>query len=200
MTGGRADLRPAIVICAYDLDEAGQNPVTWDAVEDLSGQAWSPAGARTVAVAAAAPEELALTLSSRLRDADCRAVLLVGRTRRSDRFRIQMRADNRALHGEERARPTGPATARVTAPVADMVRALTAAGLRADASSDGEEDVGSYLLYSILSALPDDQDAPAVGLLRAPIDVDDTALRRGVKAAADAIARTLSPLPRPRPT
>lgn len=187
------DRRPAIVICAYDVDEDG-----WSAEEDLSGTPWSPSGARTVAVPSQDPERLAAILSDHLRDADCRAVLLVGRTRRSESFRVQMRAENRALTGGVKLSHTGPAIARATAPVAEMIRALNDAGLAADASSEGEEDVGSYLLYRILTTLPDDADAPSVGLLRVPVDVEPAALQRGVKAAAGAMARHLSPLPRAR--
>lgn len=187
------DRRPAIVICAYDLDEAA-----WDPVEDLSGQPWNPNGARTVAIPADTPEQLVETLSLQLGNTDCRAILLVGRTHKSGSFRVQMRAENRALIGGEKLSHTGPAMARATAPVADMVRALTAAGLHADASSDGEEDVGNFLLYSILTRLPDDADVPAIGLLRAPLDVADEMVQKGVKAAAAAMARTLAPLPRAR--
>ena len=187
------DRRPAIVICAYDI-----NDVAWDAVEDLSGLPWNPSGARTIAIAADAPEQLAQTLSLCLREPDCRAILLVGRTHKSGSFRVQMRAENRALSSGEKLSQTGPAMARATAPVAEMVRALTAAGLHADASSEGEEDVGSFLLYSILTSLPDDADVPAIGLLRAPLDVADETVQKGVKAAAAAMASTLAPLPRAR--
>ena len=100
----QSDRRPAIVICAYDLDKAA-----WDPVEDLSGQPWNPSGARTIAVAADTPEQLVETLSLKLRDPDCRAVLLVGRTHRSGGFRVQMRAENRALIGGEKLSHTGPA-------------------------------------------------------------------------------------------
>ena len=126
-------------------------------------------------------------------------MLLIGRTHKSSGFRVQMRAENRALIGGEKLSHTGPAMARATAPVADMVRALTAAGLHAEASSEGEDDIGSFLLYSILTRLPDDADVPAVGLLRAPMDIADEAVQKGVKAVANAMARTLSPLPRRRP-
>jgi AcrR family transcriptional regulator len=187
----RTDRRPALVICAYDPDDTD-----WDPVEDLSGTPWSPDGARTVAVSAADPEALARILRTHLETRDCRALLLVGRTHRSDTFQIQMRADNRALHGGVKLTSTGPATARTTAPVAEMVRALNDAGLAAGASSDGEEDVGSFLLYSLLTGLPDNIDAPAVGLLRAPIHMSPTDLNKGVRITASAIARHLSPLPR----
>ncbi|RZJ41804.1 MAG: hypothetical protein EON86_08875 [Brevundimonas sp.] len=150
------DTRPGIVICAWDADESG-----WDPVEDLSGEPWSPNGARTVPVPSADPDALASTLSAHLSDNRCRALLLVG-------------------------------------PVADMVRALTEAGLIAGATSDAEEDAGSYLLYRVLSNLPDGLDTPAIGLLRAPENEPDAAVQRAVKAAAQAMARHLSPLPRSR--
>jgi len=188
------DRRPAIVICAWDADDTA-----WDPVEDLSGQPWNPSGARTVAIPAEDPEQLVATLSHSLRDPSCRAILLVGRTHKAGGFRVQMRAENRALSGGAKLTHTGPAMARATAPVADMVRALNAAGLSADASSEGEDDVGSFLLYSILTALPDDADVPAIGLLRAPVDVPAEAVQKGVKAAAAAMARSLAPLPRARP-
>ncbi|CAN5158220.1 hypothetical protein BH10PSE1_BH10PSE1_02980 [soil metagenome] len=187
----RTDRRPALIICAYDPEDTA-----WDPVEDLSGTPWSPNGARTVAVSAADPEGLAATLKIHLAERDCRGVLLVGRTHRSDAFQMQMRADNRALTGGAKLSSTGPATARTTAPVADIIRALTEAGLSAGASSDGEEDVGSFLLYSILTGLPADIDAPAVGLLRAPVHMSSAELNKGVRIAAGAIARHLTPLPR----
>lgn len=187
----RTDRRPALVICAYDPEDTD-----WDPVEDLSGTPWSPAGARTVSVAGAEPEALAVTLRDHLADPDCRGLLLIGRTHRSDAFQVQMRADNRALTGGAKLTSTGPATARVTAPVADIVRALHEAGITATASSDGEEDAGSYLLYSILSGLPDGIDAPAVGLLRAPVHMSAIELNKGVRIAAGAVARHLAPLSR----
>jgi len=186
------DFRPALVICAWDVEEGG-----WDPVEDLSGAPWNPIGARTLAVAAGEPEALGTILSAHLDDRSCRGLLLVGRTRRSDAFRIQIRAENRSLDGG-RLDVVGPGMARATAPVADIVRALNEAGLAADASSDSEEDVGSYLLYRVLSGLPDGPDTPAIGLLRAPEHETDAAFQRAVKAAAQAMARHLPPLPRSR--
>lgn len=187
------DLRPGIVICAYDADETA-----WDPIEDLSGQPWSPAGARTIAVAADAREPLAERLSDHLRDSACRGLLLVGRTRQGEEFRIQTRAENREPGGRDRIQMDAPGMARTTAPVAEMVRALNAAGLAVSASSQAEEDAGDYLLFRILNALPEGVDAPAVGLIRAPADLDDAAVTAGVKAAAGAIALHLSPLPRRR--
>src|SRR6476661_3203879 len=91
------DHRPAIVICAWDAGEAG-----WDPVEDLSGVPWSTPGARTVAVPGGEPDALADTLAAHLGDQRCRALLLVGRTRRSTDFRLQIRAENRSLDGAHR--------------------------------------------------------------------------------------------------
>ncbi|RYG19067.1 MAG: hypothetical protein EON96_03700 [Caulobacteraceae bacterium] len=185
------DRRPGIIICAYDGEDEG-----WDLVEDLSGEIWSPIGARSVPIAAADPDVLASTLAARLGSGECRAVLLVGRTHKGDGFRVQMRAENRTLDYKDRLSRTGPGIARTTAPVADMVRALNAAGLEADATSEVEEDVGSYLLYRVLSDLPDGPLTPSIGLLRAPSPANEAAVRKGIKAAASAMASHLTPLPR----
>lgn len=185
------DRRPGIIICAYDGQDAG-----WDLIEDLSGDIWSPIGARSVPIAAADPDELASTLAARLGSGECRAVLLVGRTHKGDGFRVQMRAENRTLDYKSRLSSTGPGIARTTAPVADMLRALNAAGLQADASSEAEEDVGSYLLYRVLSDLPDGPLTPSIGLLRAPAPANEAAIRKGIKAAATAMASHLTLLPR----
>lgn len=182
----RPDRRPGIAICAYDADDQG-----WDLVEDLSGQPWNPVGARTIAVSAGAPDLMASTLTSHLLNGDCRAVLLIGRNRKSDSFRVQMRAENRDLTHRHRQTLTGPGVARTTAPVADIVRALNAAGLSVDASSEAEDDVGSYLLYRVLSELPEGPNTPAIGLLRTPLPADEALIRKGVKAAANAIASHL---------
>lgn len=187
------DTRPAIVICAWDAGETG-----WDPVEDLSGQPWSPTGARTVPVASAAPETLVSTLSAHLDDRRCRALLLVGRTRSHDGFHLQMRAENRSPDGADRRDGVEPSVARATAPVAEMVRALKEAGIAARATSEAEDDAGNYLLYRVLANLPDGTDTPAIGLLRAPANEPDAAVQRAVKTAAEAMARHMAPLPRSR--
>ena len=183
------DRRPAIVVCVHDIADP-----LWPEGDD----AWSPPGARLRSVGPGDPAALAGLITGQLDDSDCRAVLLIGRTRKSDGFRIQMRAENRALTGGQKVSRTGPSLARATAPAADMVRALNEAGFVADATSDSEEDVGSYLLYRILTALPDNADAPSVGLLRVPAAMEGDQLRLGVQTAAAAMARHLPPLPRAR--
>ena len=165
-------------------------------VEDLSGEVWSPPGARTVPVDAGDPDRLVDIVGEHLRSGDCRAVLLVGRSPKADGFRLQMRAENRTLHGKERLSPTGPGIARTTAPVADIVRALAAAGIAAEASSKAEDDLGSYLLYRILVDLVDGPHTPAVGLLRVPNPADETTVKKGVKAAAAVMAGQMALLPR----
>ncbi len=183
----QADRRPAMLICVYE----DADPV-WPL--DAAGTAT----ARIRALGPNAPDALAGLITKELDDEACRAVLLVGRSRKSDRFRIQLRAENRALSGGRKLVVTGPAVARATAPASEMVRALSEAGFPADATSDSEDDAGSYLLYRVLTALPDNADAVSVGLLRTPAGLEPDAARRGVEAAAMAIARHLSPLPRTR--
>lgn len=192
-TGLRPDRRPAIAICAWDLSFTA-----WDPVEDLSGDPWHPVGARTLPVPGnPSAEALAADLSERLRSGECGALLLVGRTVHPGAFRLQTRAENRSLNGAERLDHTGPGIARATAPAAEIVRALSDAGLNALAASDAEEDAGSYILYRILNDLPDGPASPAIGLIRAPSDAPHAKVQLAVKTAASAIARHLAPLPRP---
>ncbi|WEK56677.1 MAG: hypothetical protein P0Y52_08940 [Candidatus Brevundimonas phytovorans] len=191
-TGLRPDRRPAIAICAWDLSFTA-----WDPVEDLSGDPWNPVGARTLPVAgAASAEALAVDLSARLRSGECGALLLVGRTVHPGAFRLQTRAENRRLEGGDRLDHTGPGVVRATAPAAEIVRDLTAAGLKAVAASDAEEDAGSFILYRILNDLPDGPASPAIGLIRAPSDAPLARVQLAVKTTASVIARHLSPLPR----
>ena len=96
------DRRPGIVICAYEADDAG-----WDPVEDLSGRFWDPPGARTVAVFADEPDALVSALAEHLRSGECQGVLLVGRSARAPGFRIQMRAENHAPGQKQRLGRTG---------------------------------------------------------------------------------------------
>ena len=187
------DQRPAIAICAYEIGETG-----WDPVEDLSGQPWNPTGARTLAIDAGEPEALAATLTEVLSLPACRGLLLVGRTRQDGGFKLQIRTENRSLDGTHRGDADGPGIARATAPTAEMMRELNEAGLTTGVSSEAEDDVGSFLLYRVLAALPEGADTPAIGLLRAPLGEANDRVQRAVKAAAQAMARHLAPLPRPR--
>ncbi|MFK0299002.1 hypothetical protein ACIQTU_07250 [Brevundimonas sp. NPDC090276] len=190
--GLRPDRRPAIAICAWD-----PGFTAWDPVEDLSGDPWSPVGARTLPVSGdVSAEALAARLSALIASGECGALLLVGRTAHPGTFRLQTRAENKSLTGAERLDHTGPGVVRATAPAAEIVRDLSAAGLTALAASDAEEDAGSYILYRILNDLPDGAASPAIGLIRAPSNVPDAKVQVAVKAAASVIARHLAPLPR----
>lgn len=188
------DRRPAIVVCICETDDPARSLV-YEALPALS----LAGGARTIPVGPDDPARLADLITATLNKAECRGVLLVGRTRRSDGFRVQMRAENRTLSGEAKWSSTGPAMARSTAPVAEIIRALTDAGQAAAATSDSEDDAGSYLLYRILTALPEDADAPAVALLRAPLAFGPDQVKKGVEIATGAMGRHLTPLPRERP-
>lgn len=191
-TGLRPDRRPAIAICAWD-----PNFNAWDPVEDLSGDPWNPVGARTLPVpGSSSTEALAAQLSAMIASGECGALLLVGRTAHPGAFRLQMRAENRCLDRSDRLDHTGPGVVRATAPTAEIVRDLAAAGLSALAASDAEEDAGSYILYRILNDLPDGAASPAIGLIRAPSDAPSAKVQAAVKTAASVIARHLAPLPR----
>lgn len=185
------DRRPVILVCTYD-DAASFWPLD-DAVATAAGARLTPLGPGD-------PDSLSEQIAVELHQAECRAVLLVGRTRRADGFRLQMRAENRALTGGGKVSSTGPGLARATAPVAEMVRALHEAGLPAEATSEGEEDSGTYLLYRVLTALPEDADVPSIGLLRASNSLNPEQVRLGLQIAAAAMAQNLSHLPRARST
>ncbi|MNE27450.1 hypothetical protein D3C80_1208610 [compost metagenome] len=141
-------------------------------------------------------EALAAQLSAMIASGECGALLLVGRTAHPGAFRLQMRAENRCLDRSDRLDHTGPGVVRATAPTAEIVRDLAAAGLSALAASDAEEDAGSYILYRILNDLPDGAASPAIGLIRAPSDAPSAKVQAAVKTAASVIARHLAPLPR----
>lgn len=122
-------------------------------------------------------------------------------------FVVRMRACNRrarglrGAEGERRIAPTGPASARATAPVAELARAICATGALALASSDAADDAANHLLYRLLAEAAPDVGAPAVGAVRAPTassGCDPGALERGLCAALFAFADTLHPCAPPQ--
>ena len=185
-----SDRRPVILICAWDSGDE-----VWDPVENLSGDEWTPPGARSLTLDAAEPDALLAIISDWLSKRGSRALLLVGRAPRGgDDFMVQLRAERLREDGEAGGF-TEPSVARVTAPAALMLRALHEEGLPASASSNSEDDAGSELLFRLLTALPDG-DAPAIGLLRVPEGASLDLSRKGVKAVAAAMASCLAPMPR----
>lgn len=178
---------PGIVICAWD--PADQR---WDPVEDLSGEPWSPPGARTIAVAAEAPAPLAERLSRHLEDSGVRALLLVGGGQ-GDGFELQLRAENRDPGGAQRGDRLGPGLARATAPAAEVIRGLADAGVMVRSTSEADPDAGSYLLYRVLAQLPDEGETPAVALLRAPPETPSPEVCKAVKTAAQVLTQHFSP-------
>jgi hypothetical protein len=178
-----ADPNAIVVVCTPETEAFGEGRT----------DAHSLSGVRLETVAWREPEALIRSLTERLKAPSPPGLLLVGRSR-SELFRVQMRVEGRNLG---RSNGFRPGVARSTAPVADMVRALTQAGLAAEASSDPEEDAGSTLLYRLLSDLPDG-DAPPIGLLRAPASASGETLQLAIRAAAATLARRLAPA-RPRP-
>ena len=185
------DTRPGLIVCAFDRPRPG-----WDLVEDLMGRLWSPPGARTVMIAADQPVPLARSLHSELATPGVRGLLLVGNAEVGDEALIPLRALNRSADGVDRASDDGPGVVRSTAPAAEMIRALAQIGMVARIEPDGATGAGGYLLYQILASVPDTELAPSVGMVLLPPNLEPEATREAVKAAASAMATSLSPLPR----
>jgi pyrrolidone-carboxylate peptidase len=182
--------------------QAPDNPAAL-IVERLSAQRWSPAGAALsgciVPVSwTAAPA--AVIEAARARRAH--AVLLLAAVAQGSDFRVEMRAQNRAsrrradadgrLWGEDRILPTGPGVVRATAPVAEMVQAIKAAGCPVRASSDSGDFIGNFTFYRLLAELCAEGADPAVGCLAIPARIDLDLAERAVKAAAEALGHSVS--------
>jgi pyrrolidone-carboxylate peptidase len=85
---------------------------------------------------------------------------------------------------------------RATAPVADMVQAIQAAGLPARASSEPGDYVGNFTLYRVLAEFGGEDDGRMVGCLSIPARARLDDVEAAVKAAAQAFAvRLTSPRP-----
>ena len=80
-----------------------------------------------------------------------------------------------------------------------MVAALVAEGLPAYASSDAGDYLCNYTFYRLLTEVASGPDAPFAAFLHIPPTLGPDDLRRGVKAAASALARTLVFGPRVEP-
>lgn len=171
-------------------------------VERLAAQGWAPSAAALSAcvlpvswtAAPAAAIEAARTLRAQ-------AVLLLAAATQGGDFRVEMRAQNRAsrrrpdvegrLWGEDRILPTGPGVVRATAPVAEMVQAIKAAGCPVRASSESGDFVGNFTFYRLLAELGPEDAGRAVGCLAIPARMDLDLAEHAVKAAAEAFAMVL---------
>ena len=199
-----------LLVCAFQSSPDGPADSVEQAVTRLAEQSWSPP-----AVAASyyfIPRDWSRALegvADMMRATEAGAVLLVATARRSQDFVVEMRAQNRVtvirpdasgrLLSRPRITPVGPAVARTTGPVADMLRAMAKTGLAAHASSDAGDYICNYVLYRLLTEVAADLGAPPVGCLRAPgldaegrpTDLDETLVDHvilGVKACASAVA------------
>lgn len=187
IAASRAQRRPSLAICAYD----------GPASEFTEAEAGAPVNLIWLRADVSDGDEAALAarLESVLTEGSAQALLLVGRDPSSEVFRLQLRAENRRAEGG-RIDETGPSSARVTAAAAELVQSLKDVGLDAGASSEGAPDRGGYLLYRVLTALPEDRDVPLVALLRTPATASERAVADAVRVCALTMARRLSPLAR----
>jgi pyroglutamyl-peptidase len=202
-----SDRRPSrLLVCGFGpFPGVADNPAG-DAVVRLEAEGWAPDDAEiaylqlpTVWTGAA---ELLL---NRMRETAAGAVLILGVATGAELFRVEMRAVNKALTDRPDAvgrsfpraaiSPLGPAVARTSAPVQPMVAAIQAAGLGAYASSDAGRYLCNYTFYRALTETAREAAPPLVAFLHVPslregLGLDD--IVRGAKAAAGALARTLS--------
>lgn len=210
-------LRPLTVLAATETPrlllagfgpyaQAPENPAG-RVIEALTTQAWAPAGIRLYGKVApvvwsSGPE----AVLEAARAHRCDAVLLLVGSARATEFRVEMRAQNRVgrrrtdgegrLWPHDRITPTGPGVVRATAPVADMVQAIQAAGLSARASSESGDFVGNFTLYRVLAEFDAEHAARTAGCLSVPLSAALADVERAVKAAAEAFAHRLTS-PRP---
>lgn len=179
---------PCIAICNW-----AEGPMVWDLVEDLSGVPWNPAHARTQLVEGKSDiQALASELVGKLLSNEVRALLLLGRTRHEGSARLQIRAEVPKIEGL-RSNHLSPGVVRATAPTADILSAVKAAKVPVTASSDAEDDAGSRLLYAVMTALENNPETPAVGLMRFPSTMGEQAVSQAVKAAATVMTQHMAP-------
>src|SRR5690606_5878845 len=120
------DRRPRLLVCGVDASNG--------LISDVFDQGWQPEDAVAVDLGDVSTDDEGLqAISDGLVDNDCVAVLLIGSDDHEESFRVQMRAENRRGGSGRDARilKDGPAVARATAPVAEVVRALREAGMQA---------------------------------------------------------------------
>lgn len=185
------DRRPCIMVCNW----AGDGPV-WDMVEDLTGVPWQPENARSELVTVGTDmAEMAGLLAERLSSQQARALLLIGRTGHEGPALLQMRAVVPTRDGQ-RMDEASPGVVRATAPIPDIIQAITAARVPVMTTSRSEDDAGSELLYRVMTSLDDLHETPSVALLRFPHSMSEACIAPAVKAAATAMTQHMAPAPR----
>jgi pyroglutamyl-peptidase len=205
--------RPALMVTGFGPFPGAPHNPTADVIERLLHQQWAPPGfAVHGLVAPVLWGRSAEVIAEAIRASGCNGALLLGIAGKAREFRVEMRAANHVdrrrpdadgkLWRGDKIDPTGPASARSTAPVADMMRAIEDAGYPSVASSDAGDYLCNFSLYRILTGLGDGAGAPPVGFLHVPravlkngedalLEVDD--MERAVKAAVRAFALHLAP-------
>jgi pyrrolidone-carboxylate peptidase len=200
-----------LLICGFQPVDGAAADATERAMAQLALADWAPAG--VTASYFFAPQNWTTAteaIADMMRASRAGAVLLVATARRSSDFAVEMRAQNRVsitkpdstgqLRPSGRIASVGPAVARATAPVADMLHGLLDAGLKAHASSEAGDYICNYVLYRLLTEVAAESGAPPVGCLRAPslgadgqlLDAEDQQvidhIAKGVMACANVVA------------
>lgn len=200
-----------LLICGFQPAEGAEADATERAMAQLAHADWAPAGVTTTYFFAPRVWTTATeAIADMMRASRAGAVLLVATARRSPDFAIEMRAQNRVsitkpdsagqLRPSGRIASVGPAVARATAPVADMLHGLLDVGLKAHASSEAGDYICNYVLYRLLTEVASDTGAPPLGCLRAPsvgadgqqLDAEDQQvidhIAQGVMVCANVVA------------
>ena len=200
---GRDGAPVRLLVCSFEGDAGAP-----DAGARLKACGWRHARIEAVYVVLPAEGEAALTqVRAALQASGASGVLLLASfapeaaADRAEGFVVEMRARNRtegAAAADRLARrisPTGPGSARATAPIADLARALAAQGLPVRARSDAAPGAVNFVLYRLLTEVAAEAGGPTVGALQLPASgrTAPEALDRGLCAAALAFADTLAP-------
>ena len=192
-----------LLLCGFGaFPEVPDNP-TERVIERLDRSGWTPqGGALSTHVAPVSWSRAYDSLVGAARQASACAVLLTGVAVKATRFRVELRAQNRAngkrpdvdgrTHSGARITRFGPSVARATAPAAGLLRALRDEGLEAETSSDAGDYLCNYALYRLLTEAFDHPSAPQVGFLHVPASATADEAERGMKAAATAFLKALA--------
>lgn len=185
------DRRPRLLVARLALDGGGAEARLEPAPLDPQPLADATALTLTDDDRQASPEA---TIRAALSRSRAQALLLTVPTS-GHCVRVHMRAENRAgRDATSRLDPIGPAVARVTLPVAEIVAGLKAEGLEVEAASDPAPALANAVLYRLLTRLGDMADAPLMGLLALPASSggEGTALKTVLRT----VGRRLSPFSR----